>query len=153
MQTSCVICFEQSTKLSHTLPCDHTFHADCIIDWFRRSSTCPLCRAGGVDAYKVPRSYAERYEQIVSYVRQHNAPRRISDMVKRIQRHRVSEAKVRRALETFKETNKSIFKSRDRLERDCHEIRRTLQNAIVSVGAYVHPELPIPLVDIRLDSD
>jgi hypothetical protein len=26
------------------LPCLHTFHEDCVIDWFNTSTTCPLCR-------------------------------------------------------------------------------------------------------------
>lgn len=26
------------------LPCSHTFHEDCVIDWFNTSTTCPLCR-------------------------------------------------------------------------------------------------------------
>ncbi|OQS06648.1 hypothetical protein THRCLA_01318 [Thraustotheca clavata] len=27
------------------LPCGHSFHTECIFDWFRRQTTCPLCRA------------------------------------------------------------------------------------------------------------
>ena len=25
------------------LPCMHTYHTDCIDDWFKRSFTCPSC--------------------------------------------------------------------------------------------------------------
>lgn len=51
MQTAgeqCAVCQEDASD--HRLSCGHSFHASCIIDWFRRGeSTCPVCRdRGGV---------------------------------------------------------------------------------------------------------
>jgi hypothetical protein len=45
----CAICKEPATAGGepHTLPCSHTFHAGCVVRWFRHgSSSCPVCRAG-----------------------------------------------------------------------------------------------------------
>lgn len=25
------------------LPCDHFFHIDCIVPWFKEQKTCPIC--------------------------------------------------------------------------------------------------------------
>lgn len=45
---NCAICLEAlETKQTHTLDCDHCFHTECQIEWFRRGqTTCPTCRSG-----------------------------------------------------------------------------------------------------------
>ncbi len=45
----CSICLSTLSKFaisskSHTLACNHTYHKDCIDEWFKTNSTCPLCR-------------------------------------------------------------------------------------------------------------
>ncbi|GMF25903.1 unnamed protein product [Phytophthora lilii] len=45
----CSICLNEDPSADETrpmvsLPCDHHFHEDCVIDWFSTSTTCPLCR-------------------------------------------------------------------------------------------------------------
>ncbi|KAM0964413.1 hypothetical protein ACFX2C_020461 [Malus domestica] len=42
----CCIClspYEDGTEL-HTLPCNHHFHAMCIVKWLKMNATCPLCK-------------------------------------------------------------------------------------------------------------
>ena len=44
----CAICFEQFTKNTsiHILECEHTFHSECLYDWYSKPGanyTCPLC--------------------------------------------------------------------------------------------------------------
>ncbi|KAM2329904.1 E3 ubiquitin protein ligase RIE1-like [Malus sylvestris] len=42
----CCIClspYEDGTEL-HTLPCNHHFHATCIVKWLKMNATCPLCK-------------------------------------------------------------------------------------------------------------
>merc|ERR1719478_288750 len=42
---TCSIClgeFEDGESL-RKLPCDHSFHADCIASWLNHRHTCPLC--------------------------------------------------------------------------------------------------------------
>lgn len=47
-QTDCVICLGelQDGDIVRLLPnCRHSFHISCIDNWFRRHSSCPLCRS------------------------------------------------------------------------------------------------------------
>ncbi|KAL6189905.1 hypothetical protein ACLB2K_036306 [Fragaria x ananassa] len=42
----CCIClsqYEDGADL-HTLPCNHHFHANCIVKWLKMNATCPLCK-------------------------------------------------------------------------------------------------------------
>ena len=43
----CLICtssYGESSAALTVLACNHAFHVDCIVPWFERSPTCPLCR-------------------------------------------------------------------------------------------------------------
>jgi len=43
---NCTICLEDfkiKDKLIY-LPCFHLFHKDCIVNWVKSNSTCPLCK-------------------------------------------------------------------------------------------------------------
>ncbi|PKU84291.1 RING-H2 finger protein ATL52-like [Dendrobium catenatum] len=43
----CAVClseFEDGEKVRFLPECGHCFHVECIDKWFRRNSTCPMCR-------------------------------------------------------------------------------------------------------------
>jgi hypothetical protein len=41
----CIICFKDfSSKEKIKLRCNHSFHKRCILNWFERRKTCPICR-------------------------------------------------------------------------------------------------------------
>src|SRR5579871_73188 len=41
----CSICLEPILKGKHTLSCNHSFHTNCVINWFRTDhKSCPVCR-------------------------------------------------------------------------------------------------------------
>ena len=40
----CSICLSSCEKDDHTLECGHKFHTKCIINAFRYTGKCPLCR-------------------------------------------------------------------------------------------------------------
>ena len=45
-QDICCICLDtmNESNQTHILSCEHKYHTECIIDWFRKGkSHCPLC--------------------------------------------------------------------------------------------------------------
>jgi hypothetical protein len=48
----CAVCLEafEAGDWCRQLPrCEHSFHAECVDSWLRKSSACPVCRADVVD--------------------------------------------------------------------------------------------------------
>ena len=44
-QNNCPICWNEVGKTNVAIsPCGHTFCLTCLIDWQRRSNSCPVCR-------------------------------------------------------------------------------------------------------------
>lgn len=43
---NCSVCLDtfNEKKLSRTLPCKHSFHAECLDQWMLKHFTCPFCR-------------------------------------------------------------------------------------------------------------
>ncbi|KAL3501984.1 hypothetical protein ACH5RR_036433 [Cinchona calisaya] len=39
----CLSAYEDGAEL-HALPCNHHFHAPCIVKWLKMNATCPLCK-------------------------------------------------------------------------------------------------------------
>ena len=44
-EKNCIICFSDfKEKNGIDLPCGHCFHSDCLLSWFDKDMSCPICR-------------------------------------------------------------------------------------------------------------
>lgn len=43
-EKECPICLNQLENTKVFLPCGHSFHGDCILDWIDNKRNCPMCR-------------------------------------------------------------------------------------------------------------
>jgi len=42
---TCPICFEDVSSVNkYPISCSHTFHEECLVQWFVHSDVCPVCR-------------------------------------------------------------------------------------------------------------
>lgn len=67
--SNCAVCQESILVGTRLRNCRHMFHRECIMDWFERSSRCPVCR----DDIRVQRSEGPS-EPSVSDERSHLSP-------------------------------------------------------------------------------
>lgn len=72
---TCSICLEQIHASCATLECGHTFHANCISNWFRSQHvTCPECR--GVPTKCMSKKCASvRFKELQKIMRRKNPPK------------------------------------------------------------------------------
>ena len=66
MCTNCPICHE-NMSLGDDLPiivteCNHTFHTNCLNNWFQTAGTCPMCRGQLIDRPSSPTSVLDFYQ-------------------------------------------------------------------------------------------
>ena len=92
----CAICHEDLNDELYTLPeCNHTFHTNCIMTWFRAptgNNKCPLCNNSGVNKLKdwdnlhwTERQRAEEnYKRVRASSRRKDCPKNILKMIKKL---------------------------------------------------------------------
>ncbi len=46
LDSECIICMEnfQNDKYTIRLECKHFFHKECVVQWFTKNASCPICR-------------------------------------------------------------------------------------------------------------
>lgn len=40
----CAICLDSMNAQTLTISCGHTYHSNCLLNWFEYNMTCPVCR-------------------------------------------------------------------------------------------------------------
>lgn len=168
----CSICYtELDNNNKYTLECNHSFHIDCTILWFRRgNSTCPLCRdvntndIEGSFCNSCPNIYKcimtkrnwqyARFTYMKSVINNSNAPK---DLIKRFNKYNKINQKLKDFIRINSEWRRSneykIYKkSRDKtikLNYKIYDIRKKINKVKMEICSY--PLIPyrfIPNKDV-----
>lgn len=154
----CCICFrEMAYDDSHTLECDHRFHTECVIKWFRsKQDTCPLCRKQPVVRLKAPDvfhrakaliekertnmtsdAFVRDKMQIISEAERVRGVHEQEllghkDVYKRVTKPRKDDIlrEYRQLKKQFKDKSSPLLKELDRIDEQEHVERRRLRRAI-----------------------
>ncbi len=140
----CMICLENlSTEQQYSLPeCSHTFHQNCIMQWFRSGShKCPLCNYLGVNDSMNAVSHLghgswyttgkHKYKMIRQYSRKKEAPLVLKKQIEKLKILELKQTNLRKEIKefknkvgTFKELNKEWNKYRSKRWRLESRIRQ-----------------------------
>ena len=123
-QETCTICADTIAADDQTtvLDCSHSFHVNCIIEWFRYNHTeCPNCRSDGGQ-----RGVALTNSQRISRMRRlkHRMPSFIVQKLKKLDGARKRLAESRKEMKELKRNNAVVFKEETRLRVRMHNARR-----------------------------
>lgn len=62
----CTICYSPISEESKiSLDCEHTFHGQCIVNWFKHKTNCPICRN---EHYNQENSVSDINREVGEYV-------------------------------------------------------------------------------------
>ena len=140
----CMICLENlSTEQQYSLPeCSHTFHQNCIMQWFRSGShKCPLCNNLGVNDSMNANSHLNhgswyargkhKYKMIRQYSRKKEAPLLLKKEIEKLKKLELKKKNLRKEMKefknkvgTFKELNKEWNNYRNKRWRLDSRIRQ-----------------------------
>lgn len=107
----CPICLDDISDNSYTLECNHKYHTECIVKWFRNNNnTCPLCK--DVKDYSNLSYWTkiETIQEIKKLGRRKSCPDGIRKILNKIKKVKENEKNFRKSFMEFKNKNKQILK-------------------------------------------
>jgi hypothetical protein len=132
-----------STPTCHRLACGHSFHVNCIVQWFAHGhSSCPNCRYEEVEERLVRRDASSR---ISSARRRKNTPVEVRRVIKRYDEARARKTELRRELRQHQETNRQVYTVGNRLRARVYHYAHRERMLRASIGHMCIPG--VPLVD------
>ena len=144
---SCSICLESlNDDQSYTLEaCGHTFHTKCIINWFRKSPSCPCCRNLPELVNQIPSYYLlERYRELKKLSKQKNAPKDLKKLVEKEKTLQEKQKLANKNYREFREENKEVFKEEQKLRRNKWKAYSNKNKMVNRIGIYQSNELVLP---------
>ena len=137
MSNLCSICLEniEDTEDSYSLPeCDHNFHTDCIVTWFRvGNDKCPLCSNTGINNNYNFSETKSLYRTASEHARSKESSKEIKKVYEQIRKKKEQLKTIRqqmkelRSNEIYREINKKVVQLRRRKWRVDFSLRRTKQ--------------------------
>lgn len=126
----CSICFESfDINTSYTLECNHKFHTNCIMKWFRnKNSTCPLCK-NTIEYQNL--SYYNKIttlSEIKKLGRTKKCPSNIKNILNKIKKTKLKYKEYTNNFKNFKEKYTEELKLYKKFLRDRYKFARIFRN-------------------------
>jgi hypothetical protein len=124
MATTCTICADTSDAATlHTLECGHSFHSECIVQWFRSGNdTCPNCRSSAITARFERQTPQQR---LTSLRRRRTIDQTTKSLILKHDQARDRAKVLNRERNAFRREHAQVFRSYHKLGRMlCNQIHR-----------------------------
>ena len=146
---NCVICYsnlDDEEQCYSIEPCGHTFHTKCIIDWFRRASTCPCCRDNTVQQLNQIPGFIlkERAKELRKISRRVNAPDDLKKLVERMKKCEIKLKEKNNELKAYRKQHKEILSKERKLQHARYNLSWTKRKNERLLGIYNTNEYPLP---------
>lgn len=110
----CSICYDdlnENVKPTYNLECNHKFHTDCIIKWFRlNNDNCPLCNDKTLDLGNINWGVKlETIKELKKLARSKNCPVKVLKQVQRINKKEDTYNKYKKQSTEFNKQHKEII--------------------------------------------
>jgi len=146
--SNCSICCDTSQNTFHELPCGHSFHGDCIIQWFRSGGpSCPLCRNEDGVANLNPFTARQRAVYLRRASRARDAPKTLKTMVNALKKAEENLKKKRKEFTEFKKLHREKRKKEQRLRSNKWRAERKVRTLCMRLGMYSDERFPVPIIN------
>lgn len=143
----CSICgdtaFAQTdaTNTCHRLACGHSFHVDCIVQWFAHgNSTCPNCRHEEIEERLIRRNVTAR---ISSARRRKTTPVHVRRLIQQYDNARLRKEQLELELRKHKQTNRNAYTMGSRLETRVYHYASRESMLRTRIGHMCIPGVPL----------
>tara|TARA_A100001011_G_C14309757_1_gene844957 strand:- start:922 stop:1413 length:492 start_codon:yes stop_codon:yes gene_type:complete len=156
-ENTCSICLQEydDDTQTYTLDsCGHKFHTKCIIDWFRRASTCPCCRNNNVENFDNIPAYVlrERAKELRKISRRNNAPSELKRLIDRLKN--IEDKLKNKSIDykEFKKDNKEILAQDKKFMREKWNIQFQKRKTERLIGLFQCNDYPLPYLIVQQDA-
>ena len=109
----CSICYENidDNKSSYSLECNHIFHTDCIMKWFRlKNENCPLCNSNEIDTTNLKYGIKlECIKEIKKLYKKKNCPIKLAKQIEKIKKAEIRRKDYDKEFRLFKQEYKDLI--------------------------------------------
>lgn len=151
---NCTICGDNiDVQEKHTLECEHAFHTNCIVEWFRRGNmSCPLCRSEKLLSLR-PINTLHRIVMLKRESKKRHAPPCLILKVAQYRNALVELNEIKKEYREFKRYNKLILQQQSRLLAKTQMRTTSVSRRMNELREYAHPSVNVPLLTENEESD
>ena len=152
-EENCSICLnkfgeEECHKLDE---CNHKFHTKCIINWFRKASTCPNCRDNTYETSKNIPGYMlhERVKYLRKISRKKDFPKELKNHVTKLQNTEKNITEKRKEISEFRKNNTDILKKLNKMRNNLYSMEYKKTKIERVIGLFQSPNYQLPALIIQ----